>query len=173
MREQPDPEESHAQMARARTRGSVHQTRPGAHPLPEPTTQSARSALERARQNWSNDDTQAPPAPPSDDELDDRGDDGAGTPPPPFRGPSHPSPLNSWSAASPPIRETWANYRAGAARTTETSPIMWIPYWTVAVVCFAVHCLFRLGQDSTTSVTRSLVFATVIGILILGLTIAL
>ncbi|MCL2581025.1 MAG: hypothetical protein FWE35_01050 [Streptosporangiales bacterium] len=87
--------------------------------------------------------------------------------------PQHPSPFGSWSGASLPLRETWRTYTDGAARVMEEAPVLVIAYWAAGLPLFAVHAVCRLGQDSTTSVTRGLVFAVVVVVLVTGIALAL
>lgn len=183
-----DPEresESHTQVARTRTRASVHQGRQGAHPPFTTTTESVRSALDVARQRW------ASVTPEATQDTPERSDDSPETPTteptigdaptapqtpaadPGPAAPEHPLPFNSWSGNSLPLRATWATYCDGARRVIESSPVLVIGYWAVGLPLFAIHSLARLSQDSTTSVTRGLVFVVVVVILIVGIAIAL
>lgn len=174
-------EASHAQIARARTRGSVPHRGRGGQPDPETATDSVRSALDVARQKWGVGTGGSRPEEP----VQDTPEGPAGTDPafaplpegsPAARRrpvPEHPMPFGSWSGASLPLRETWATYAGGAARVIEASPVLVIPYWIAGVPAFLLHVTFRLGQDSTTSVTRSVVFAIVVAVLVTGIAVAL
>jgi hypothetical protein len=185
----PDGEDgSHAQMARARAQGSVPRWGTRRQAAPASTTDSVRGALALASQRWGTvhaDPVAEPPAPTPAAPQDD-------APPPAFThppttpetpidvpraprqpAPEHPSPLNSWRGNSLPLRSTWATYCDGAARVIEAAPIAVVAYWALGLPAFALHCLFRLGQDSTTSLTRTFVFVIGVVILTVGIAIAL
>jgi hypothetical protein len=81
-------------------------------------------------------------------------------------------PYSSWKGYSLPVRDTWRTYCDGAGRVIELMPIAVVAYWPLAVPAFVIHCFFRLGQDSTTSLTRTLVFVVVIVLLVTGIAIA-
>lgn len=183
MSELPEPDDRHAQVARARTRDSVPQTSPRAHAPRGSATESPRSAVEQARQRWNRTAPTAPPVPPTDDQVEP-GDAGSPTPSPtptpapqppaPLPpGPIHPSPFSSYSDSSQPLRATWATYRAHGAQVKEFSPILVVPYWLGGLIFYGLHCLFRLGQDSTTSLVRSLALVAVLGIFTIGIVILL
>jgi hypothetical protein len=143
----------YAQVARTRARN----TGPAAAATPEPVTASVRSALDVARQRWGS----APAR---------REDDGtvlAGVPAAPPAG--HPAPFSSWGSESRPVREVWATYRADAARAADRNPFLGLGYWLLALPAFTLHALLRLGQDSTTSLPRTLAFAVALTVLIAGL----
>jgi hypothetical protein len=184
---------SHAQIARARTRGSVHRRGAIPHLLSAPTTHSVRSALEEAQQRWAGDVTDAPDAteedldedpyePEESDDLADFAGPGA-APEAPYRAPrrtrrprpaapEHPMPYSSWKGYSHPLRASWQTYCDGAERVIEFMPIAVVGYWTLALPAFVIHSTFRLCQDSTTSLTRTLVFVVVVVILVVGILIA-
>lgn len=190
----PDAEDgSNAQMARARTRASVHQRGTVPHLLSAPATQSARSAWEEARQRWAGnapgtpadteeeleDDVYDPGDADNPDDFDEPGQaPGAPAraprrrPRPRPAAPEHPMPYSSWKGHSLPLRDTWRTYRDGADRVIEFMPVAVVAYWPLAAVAFVIHSAFRLGQDSTTSLTRTLVFAVVIVVLVVGIAIA-
>jgi len=185
-------EESHAQVARAHTRPIVHQRPRRTHLLSAPTTESDRSPVDRARQRWAWGGTAT--APELDDDLEEEPGDDAGTGAPanpgeagqtapeaarpepraPLVAPqAHPSPFSSWSGASLPVRATWNTYVYDAQRAKETSWFLLLGYLVIAIPAFPIHCLLRLAQDSTTSATRTLVFAITLTILVIGILVAL
>lgn len=177
----PDAQDgSHAQVARARARTSVPRSGPSPQPDPDSTTDSVRSALDVARQRWSANPTEESPATPpqtaglanSPASATPETDPGAQNPPR-LAPVDHPHPFNSWSNWSQPVREVWRTYCDGARNVKEFSPILVLPYWGVGLPLFVIHSTCRLGQDSTTSVNRGVVFVIVVVILIVGIVIAL
>lgn len=187
MHSQDGEEADNAQMARARTRHTVHHRPRRANPLPDLATERDRNPLDEARRRWTWGGPQPAPQPDGDpaEELDDdaREDDGdsvqeaAEAARPRLRAPliapqAHLSPFSSWSGASLPVRATWATFVYDGRRAKDASPFLLAGYLVIAIPAFPVHCLFRLAQDSTTSVTRFIVFAITVTILIVGIAVA-
>ena len=192
MHSQDGEEESYAQVTRARTRPTVHQRPRRAHLLSAPTTESDRSPVDKARQRWAWGGTAT--APELDAEPEEEPGEAAGPAAPAAPGqaggeatavprpepraplaapPAHLSPFSSWSGASLPVRATWATYVHDGLRAREKSLLLLFGYAVIAIPAFPLHCLFRLAQDSTTSVTRTVIFAITMTILIIGILVAL